>query len=96
MPIQSNWIHIDFFFHKEFLQEGKLYEDKFILLKNLLSTIYMRYMLYCGKCFYLFEPNPHLFFAFELKTRDHLATIKKIFNDIKLTQGRIYEKTNKH
>ena len=80
---KTNWVHIEFWFDKNWSRYHELESKEKKSLKRLLLIIINRMHPFIIKRFYLFEPNPHLFLAMKLQDRNDLGSVKKVFEDIK-------------
>lgn len=86
--MNTNWIHIEFTFygaHGEWWRKFHkiLGTENHKRFRQLLRIIYTKLQEYTIKSFYLYEPDPHCFFAFELIDGKYLWIVNKIINDVR-------------
>lgn len=71
-------MHIEFWF-KSARRYGRLNESEFVWFKKVLALSLLRVAEHVNRRFYLFEPNPHCFFALELNSReDYQKVVREI------------------
>ena len=83
--MKTNWMHIEFWFTEKSgycRNDGLSYVDS-KRFKQLLRICILKNIRFFNRKFYLFEPNPHCFLAFEIKSQDVIKNILREFNFIK-------------
>lgn len=86
--MNTNWIHIDFMFYGAHGKWWRTFQktlgtQNHRRFKQLLRIIYTKCQEYIVRGFYLYEPDPHCFFAMELVDTRYIYIIEKIINDIR-------------
>src|SRR3990167_4741206 len=88
---RSNWIHIDFWFKgREVTHQNNKYDvvyledDKKALLENFIIQILNRTKGLYRRKFNLYEPNPHLFLALELRHKTFVKYIRRALYRLKI------------
>lgn len=81
---ETNWYHVEFWFTDYSRREGfNQKKDNAVVLTKILQVLLLKFTPFIERKFYLFEPNPHLFFAFELSEANDKKSIIREFNFIK-------------
>lgn len=87
----SHWIHLELNFPNGVIEKliadafpkkkpKGIYKELIYYLKQVIDSLSPRLV---NRCFYLFEPNPHLFLALEAKDTKNVSLIRKKINQIK-------------
>lgn len=61
------WVHIDFFFYRALNNDCYLNNDEQFMFEELIRKILLRTRLFVRRKFYLYEPQPNVFLALEVR-----------------------------